>query len=76
MTKRTGIIRTPNNTPNNIPPIAEDAIDLLPSAEAPPAKSKGISPAIKAKEVISIGRNLVFAPAMAELTIEFPSLRF
>lgn len=66
------MIKTPKSTPKSIPPIAAEAIDLFPCSEAPPANKRGNSPAMKAKEVIKIGLNLIFAPIIAESTIVFP----
>ena len=45
---------------------------LLPIAPAPVARTKGIKPAINAKEVIKIGRNLAFAPSIAASNIVAP----
>lgn len=66
MINRTGITKTPNNVPINIPPTAAVPIDLLLNAPAPVAIINGINPKIKAKDVIKIGLNLALAPNIAD----------
>ena len=45
---------------------------LLPIEPGPEAITSGMSPAIKAKDVIRIGLNLIEAPAMAACKIVIP----
>lgn len=54
--------KTPYTVPINIPPIAEMPIERLPTEPAPVAKNSGVSPAMKANEVIRTGRNRAAAP--------------
>jgi len=75
MTNKTGMIKMPNATPKNIPPIAPEAMERLPCSVAPPAKNNGNYPAIKAKEVISMGRKRNAAPSMAASINVLPAWR-
>ena len=54
------------------PPAAEAPMVLLASAPAPVARSSGIMPAMKANDVIKIGRNRAFAPSIAASKIDMP----
>ncbi len=56
---------TPNTVPKSIPPTAQAPMVWLPMAPTPVASSSGIRPAIKANEVIKIGRKRTRAPSMA-----------
>ena len=71
-TYNTGITNTPRMVPINSPMEAPVAIDLLPTAPIPLAKTNGKRPKINANDVIKIGRNLAFAALMADSTIVSP----
>ena len=71
-TYKTGITNTPKMVPINNPIEAPVAIDLLPTAPIPLAKTNGNSPKIKANDVIKIGLNLAFAALIAASTIVSP----
>jgi hypothetical protein len=53
------------NGSKSIPPAAVVLIVLFPIAPAPEANINGISPAIKANDVINIGRKRAEAPSIA-----------
>ena len=72
ITYKTGITKTPNIVPINNPIEAPVAIDLLPTAPIPLAKTNGRRPKIKANDVIKIGLNLALAALMADSTIVSP----
>ena len=72
MIKSAGITRTPSTVPNNIPPTAENPIDLFPLAPAPVENIRGMIPIMKASDVIRIGRRRTFAPSAAESMIDMP----
>ena len=59
------MINIPKMVPISIPPAAAVPMVLFPIAPAPVANIKGNNPAIKAKDVIKIGRNLADPPSMA-----------
>jgi hypothetical protein len=63
---------TPKTVPKSIPPSAAEPSVLLPMAPAPVATIKGINPAIKANEVIKIGRKRSFAATIADSYSGFP----
>ena len=66
---------TPTTVPTSIPPAAVVPIVRLPIAPAPVAKTSGKRPAMKAKEVIWIGRKRNLPPSMAASLSDRPSLR-
>jgi hypothetical protein len=57
--------------PISIPPAA--AVVLLPILPGPVANTNGSKPAIKANDVIRIGRNLALAPSIAASKTDFPA---
>ncbi len=57
--------KTPITVPTSIPPTAVVPMVRLPIAPGPVATTNGIRPAMKAKEVIRIGRKRNFPPSMA-----------
>jgi hypothetical protein len=63
---------TTNGT-NKHPPAAAVPIVLLPILPGPVANTNGSKPAIKANEVIRMGRNLAFAPSIAASKTDFPA---
>lgn len=71
-TYNTGITKTPNIVPINSPIEAPVAMDRLPTAPIPLAKTNGNKPKIKANDVIKIGLNLALAALMADSTIVSP----
>ena len=66
---------TPNTVPVSMPPAAAVPIDRLPAAPAPLAMHNGISPAINAKEVMSMGLSLSIALSTAASNTVRPLLR-
>ena len=69
-----GMITNPKTVPISIPPAAAVPMDLFPTEPAPDATHSGINPAIKANEVIKIGRKRCLAPSIAAGIISLPSL--
>gem|GEM_PF-3269028 len=65
---------TPRTTPLNIPIAAPVLMEWLPVAVPPVANIKGTIPAMKANEVIRIGRRRARAPSKAESMREEPAL--
>ena len=57
--------RTPITVPTSIPPTAVVPMVRFPIAPGPVATTNGRRPAMKAKEVIRIGRKRNFPPSMA-----------
>jgi hypothetical protein len=64
---------TPQMVPISIPPAAAVPIVLLPILPGPVANTNGSKPAIKANDVIRIGRNLALAPSIAASKTDFPA---
>src|SRR5471030_1245884 len=65
--------RTPMMVPRSIPPTAVVPIVRFPIAPGPVARTNGIRPAMKAKDVIRIGRKRNFPPSMAASLMLTPS---
>ena len=72
ITYKTGITNTPKIVPISNPIDAPVAIDLLPTAPIPLAKTNGNKPKINANDVIKIGLNLALAALIADSTIVSP----
>ena len=68
------MMNTPNTVPISMPPAAAVPIVLLPNFPGPEANINGINPAMKAKEVIKIGRKRILAPSNVALYMDIPSL--
>ena len=58
-----------------MPPITPVPIEWREAEPAPEAIASGMAPAVKASEVITIGRRRALAPCTADSTIERPLAR-
>ena len=69
------MIKTPMTVPTSMPPAPVVPMVRFPIAPAPVATTNGSRPAMKAKEVIWIGRKRSFAPSTAASCRDTPSSR-